>query len=111
MNRFFTGNRSLEKFRRSLGDVVDKLYKPEYKWVMRKKNRYERIPGSGKFISKVIKDTEEQTKYQLPAMEMQKSTKEELKTHCQNEKVAVTMLQSGSLRPHLPKLNRAIALN
>jgi hypothetical protein len=23
-----------------LGDVVDKIYKPEYKWEMRKKNRY-----------------------------------------------------------------------
>ena len=22
------------------GDVVDKVYKPEYKWVLRKKNRY-----------------------------------------------------------------------
>ena len=78
---------------------------------MRKKNSYERIPGSGEFVSEVIKDTEEKAKYQLPAMEMQKSTKEELKTHCQNEKVAVTMLQSGHRRPHLPKLKRAIALN
>jgi hypothetical protein len=27
-----------------LGDVVDKIYKPENKWEMRKKNRY--VPGS-----------------------------------------------------------------
>jgi hypothetical protein len=26
--------------RKELGDVVDKIYKPEYKWEMRKKNRY-----------------------------------------------------------------------
>jgi len=42
---------------------------------MKKKNRYERIPGSGEFVSEVIKDTkdtEEKLKYQLPAMEMQK---------------------------------------
>ena len=77
---------------------------------MKKKNRYERIPGSGEFVSEVIKDTEEKVKYQLPAMEMQKSIKEEIETHCKNEKVAVTMLQSGSRRPHLPKLRRAIAL-
>jgi len=59
----------------------------------------------------VIKDSEEKVKCELPAMEMQKSTKEKLKTHCQNEKVAVTMLHSGSRRPHLPKHKRAIALN
>jgi len=37
-----------------------------------KKNRYERVPGSGEFVSGVIKDTEEKAKYQLPALEMQK---------------------------------------
>ena len=52
-----------------LRDVVNKIYKPQYKWVMRKKNRYERIPGSGEFVSEVIKDSEEKVKYQLPAME------------------------------------------
>ncbi len=41
-----------------LGDVVDKVYKPGYKWVMRRKNRYERILGSGEFVSEVIKDAE-----------------------------------------------------
>jgi hypothetical protein len=23
-----------------IGDVVDKIYKPEYKWVLKRKNRY-----------------------------------------------------------------------
>jgi len=77
---------------------------------MKKKNRYERIPGSGEFVSEVIKDTEEKVKYQLPAMEMLKSILELVKTHCQNEKLAVVMLHSSSRRPHLPKLKRAIAL-
>ncbi len=43
-------------------------------------------------------------------MELQKSIKEEIEIHCKNEKVAVAMLQSGSRRPPLPKLRRAITL-
>jgi len=67
---------------------------------MRKKNRYERVPGSGECVSEVIKDTEEKAKYQLPALEVQKkSTKEVLKTHRQRENSAVTMFQSGGRRP------------
>jgi DNA invertase Pin-like site-specific DNA recombinase len=70
----------------------------------------ERILGSGEFVSEVIKHAEEKVKYQLPAMELQKSIKEEIKNHCKNEKVPVALLQSGSRRPPLPKLRRAIAL-
>ncbi len=68
------------------------------------------ILGSGEFVSEVIKQAEEKVKYQLPAMELQKSIKEEIEIHCKNEKVPVAMLQSGSRRPPLPKLRRAIAL-
>jgi REP element-mobilizing transposase RayT len=69
-----------------------------------------RILGSGEFVSEVIKHAEEKVKYQLPAMELQKIIKQEIELHCKNEKVAVGMLQSGSRRPPLPKLRRAIAL-
>jgi REP element-mobilizing transposase RayT len=69
-----------------------------------------RILGSGEFVSEVIKHAEEKVKYQLPAMELQKIIKQEIEIHCKNEKVAVGMLQSGSRRPPLPKLRRAIAL-
>ena len=69
-----------------------------------------RILGSGEFVSEVIKHAEEKVKYQLPAVELQKSIKEEIQIHCKNEKVSVAMLQSGSRRPPLPKLRRAIAL-
>jgi len=69
-----------------------------------------RILGSGAFVSEVIKHAEEKIKYQLPAMELQKSIKEEIETHCRNEKVTVTMLQAGSRRPPFPKLRRTIAL-
>ena len=70
----------------------------------------DRILGSGEFVSEVIKHAEEKVKYQLPAMELQKSIKEEIENHCKNEKVPVAMLESGSRRPPLPKLRRAIAL-
>jgi predicted HTH domain antitoxin len=43
-------------------------------------------------------------------MELQKRIKEEVEIHCKNEKVPVAMLQSGSRRPPLPKLRKAIAL-
>ena len=43
-------------------------------------------------------------------MELQKSIKEEIEAHCKNEKEPVAMLQSGSRRPPLPKLRRAITL-
>ena len=49
-------------------------------------------------------------KYQLSRMELQKTTKEKIDIQCKNEKAAVVMLQSGSRRPPLPKLRRAIAL-
>ncbi len=38
----------------------------------------ERILGSGEFVSEVTKHAEEKVKYQLPAMELQKSIKEEI---------------------------------
>ncbi len=70
----------------------------------------ERILGSGEFVSEVIKHTEEKVKYQLPALELQKSINKEIHIQCKNEKVPVAMLQSGSRNPPLPKLRRAIAL-
>ena len=70
----------------------------------------ERILGSGEFVSEVIKQAEEKVKYQLPAMELQKSIKGEIKRQCKNENMPVVMLQSGSRRPPLPKLRKSIAL-
>jgi REP element-mobilizing transposase RayT len=69
-----------------------------------------RILGSGEFVSELIKHAEEKVKYQLPAMELQKIITAEIEIQCKKEKVAVAMLQSGSRRPPLPKLRRAIAL-
>ncbi len=43
-------------------------------------------------------------------MKLQKSIKEEIDIQCKNEKVPVAMIQSGSRRPPLPKLRKAIAL-
>ncbi len=69
-----------------------------------------RILGSAEFVSKLIKHAEEKVKYQLPAMELQKIITAEIEIQCKKQKVAVAMLQSGSRRPPLPKLRRAIAL-
>ena len=69
-----------------------------------------RILGSGEFVSDLIKQAEENVKYQLPAMELQKIITAEIENQCKKEKVAVAMLQTGSRRPPLPKLRRVIAL-
>jgi transcriptional regulator len=69
-----------------------------------------RILGSGEFVSELIKRAEEKVKYQLPTMELQKIITAQIEIQCQKEKVAVALLQSGSRRPPLPKLRRAIAL-
>jgi DNA-directed RNA polymerase specialized sigma24 family protein len=60
--------------------------------------------------TEVIQHAEEKVKYQLPAIELQKSIKKEIHIQCKNEKVPVAMLQSGSRLPPLPKLRRAIVL-
>jgi REP element-mobilizing transposase RayT len=69
-----------------------------------------RILGSGEFVSELIKHAEEKVKYQLPAVELQKTITAEIEIQCKKKKVAVAMLQSGSRRSPLPKLRRAIAL-
>ena len=43
-------------------------------------------------------------------MEMQKIITAEIEIQCKKEKVAVAMLQSGSRRPPLPTLRKAIVL-
>ena len=69
-----------------------------------------RILGSGEFVSELIKHAEEKVKYQLPAVELQKTITAEIEIQCKKKKVAVAMLQSGSRRSPLPRLRRAIAL-
>jgi hypothetical protein len=69
-----------------------------------------RILGSGEFVSELIKQAEEKLKYQLPTMELQKIITAEIEIQCQKEQVAVTLLQSGSRHPPLPKHRRSIAL-
>jgi REP element-mobilizing transposase RayT/transcriptional regulator len=69
-----------------------------------------RILGSGEFVSELIKHAEEKVKYQLPTMELQKFIAAEIELQCKKENVAVALLQSGSRRPPLPRLRRAIAL-
>ena len=69
-----------------------------------------RILGSGEFVSAVINHADEKIKHQLPVQEWQTSIKGVVEKHCRREKVAISMLQSGSRRPPLPKLRKAIAL-
>ena len=44
---------SSQKFPRNFRDVVDKVYKPEYKWEMRRKNRY----GMDKVVKRIERTT------------------------------------------------------
>ncbi len=69
-----------------------------------------RILGSGEYVSAVIKQAEENMKFQFPAVEMQRRIKEVIEIECGKEKVPVKMLQAGSRRPPLPKIRKAIAL-
>jgi len=69
-----------------------------------------RILGSGEFVSAAIKHAAEKVKYQLPAVELQKSIQSEIERQCQNEKVTGASLKSGSRRPPLPQLRRSLAL-
>ena len=68
-----------------------------------------RILGSGEFVLAVINNANEKVKYQLPALGLQDSINRVVETHCHKEKVTISMLQSGSRRPPLPKLRKAIA--
>jgi hypothetical protein len=43
----------------------------------------------------------------LPALELQKSIKEEIELQCKNEKVPVAMLESGSCRPPLTEAEKS----
>ena len=70
----------------------------------------ERILGSGEFVSEAIKHAAEKIKYQLPAVELQKSIKIEIAKLCKKENIPTAWLQTGSRRPPLPKLRKAIAL-
>lgn len=69
-----------------------------------------RILGSGAFVSKAIKQAAEKVKFQLPAMELRKSIETEIAAQCQNEEATVVRLTSGSRRPPLPQIRRALAL-
>lgn len=68
-----------------------------------------RILGSGEFVLAVIKNANEKVKYQLPALELQNRINGVVERHCRKENVTMSMLQSGSRRPPLPKLRKAIA--
>ena len=68
-----------------------------------------RILGSGEFVLAVINNANEKVKYQLPALGLQDIINGVVETHCRKEKVTISMLQSGSRRPPLPKLRKAIA--
>ena len=69
-----------------------------------------RILGSGEFVLAVIKNANEKVKYQLPALELQNRINGVVEKHCRKENVTMSMLQSGSRRPPMPKLRKAIAL-
>ncbi len=70
----------------------------------------ERILGNGEFVTKVIENAAEKIKHQLPAIELQKNIRQEIKNQCRKAKVTVARLQGGSRRPRLPNLRSVFTL-
>ncbi|KPA17225.1 transposase, partial [Candidatus Magnetomorum sp. HK-1] len=72
-------------------------------------NSDERILGSGKFVSEIIRQADEKLKYQVNLNDVDKEIMKEIKKCCRKEGVTVKFLQSGSRRQPLPKLRKALA--
>ena len=69
----------------------------------------DRILGSGAFVSEIINQAEEKIKYQVPITDVGNLMKKEIARYCKREGVTISLLQSGSRRPPLPKLRKILA--
>ena len=70
----------------------------------------ERILGSGEFVERVIKETETQIKYQLPAMAHHRIIDEYIRKMCENAGVSVEELRSGCRRNEVSVVRARIAI-
>jgi putative transposase len=66
--------------------------------------------GSGAFVSEIINQAEEKIKHQVcTSTDVDNLIKKEIARCCKKEGVTVSLLQSGSRRPPLPKLRKILA--
>jgi putative transposase len=70
----------------------------------------DRILGSGKFVEQVLKEAEGNVKYQLPVKEQGRKIDEFITQLCQNAKVSIKELKSGSRRKEVSGVRSMIAI-
>jgi len=70
----------------------------------------DRILGSGEFVERIIKEADAKIKYQLPVKEQDQKTAEFIAKLCENEKVSIKELRSGSRRKQVSGVRALIAI-
>jgi REP element-mobilizing transposase RayT len=69
-----------------------------------------RILGSGDFVEQIIKEASKKAKYQFPKNEHRKEVEEYIIKICQQEKISINELRSGSRRKPIVKLRSQLAV-
>ena len=70
----------------------------------------ERILGSGEFVERIIKEADAKIKYQLPVKEQDQKIDEYIARLCENKKVSIAELKSGSRCKEVSKVRALIAI-
>jgi putative transposase len=70
----------------------------------------DRILGSGEFVKQVLKEAEGNVKYQLPVKQQDRKIDEFITQLCQNEKVSIKELKSGSRRKEVSAVRSKICI-
>ncbi len=67
-------------------------------------------PGECEFVLELLKQAEENIKYQVPSKDLKKCIKEEIQKLCHKEKIDISLLRSGSRRKPLPRIRKELAV-
>ena len=70
----------------------------------------ERILGSGEFVERIIKEADAKIKYQLPVKEQDQKIDEYIARLCENKKVSIAELKSGSRCKEVSGVRALIAI-
>ena len=70
----------------------------------------ERILGSGEFVEQIIKEAENQIKYQLPLLEQKQRIDEFILNICKDETVPIEEIKGGSRRRKASRVRARIAI-
>ena len=66
--------------------------------------------GSSEFLLELLKQAEENVKYQLPSEELKRSIKEEIQKFCHKENINISLLRSGNRCKPLPSMRKLLAV-